>query len=218
MDFAFPPPPPDQTLIVLIRHGATDNNVAHPPRLQGRGSDLPLSEAGLRQAEACGKFLAGADLAAVVSSPMLRARQTAAPIARARGLEVECLDALIEVDIGRCEGRTWEEMEQLEPQGVQAFRDDPGLHPYPGGEDFAQVQARVVPAIERLARRHPGQAVVVTAHNVVNRSLLAHALELPLRYARRIPQHNGGVSLLRVTGERMQVLGINSIVHLPVWE
>ena len=73
---------PTPCTLYLVRHGATDNNLHNPPRLQGQRVDLGLSAAGKAQAEQTARFLATRPLAAVFSSPMLRARQTAEAIAR----------------------------------------------------------------------------------------------------------------------------------------
>lgn len=215
---AIPPPSADETLVILLRHGATANNEAHPPRLQGRRADPPLSAAGESQALACARCLAGVPLAAIYASPLVRARTTAEPTARQAGLEVRTVAALIEVDIGDCEGRTWEEMDRLAPEATRRFLADPAGHPYPGGESMTEVRERALPAVREIAARHPGGIVLIAAHNVVNRALLATALDLPLTFARRLPQHNGGLNLLRVRGGALKLLTLNSIAHLPKWE
>ncbi|HEY1068630.1 MAG TPA: histidine phosphatase family protein [Pirellulales bacterium] len=216
--FSFPAPQSDECLIYLVRHGATASNVAKPPKVQGRGSDLPLSEAGLAQAAACARFFEGARLAAVASSPLARAHQTAEAIARPHQLVVEPIPALLEVDVGSWEGLTWHEAEARDPDAKRLFVDDPGVHPYAGGENFQQVRERALPALLALADRSLGGAVVVASHNVVNRCLIAVAMELPLKFSRRIPQHNGGVSVLRWRGGKLHALSVNSISHLPEWE
>lgn len=197
LSFSFPAPLADECLMYLVRHGATASNVAKPPKVQGRGSDLPLSEAGRAQAAACAAFFAGATLAAVASSPLARAYQTAEAIARPHELAVEPVPALLEVDVGRWEGLTWTEAEERDPQAKRLFVDDPGVHPYAGGENFQEVRERALPALLALAERALGGSVVVASHNVVNRCLIASAMQLPLKFSRRIPQHNGGVSVLR---------------------
>lgn len=213
-----PPPTAAETIVILLRHGATANNEAHPPRLQGRRADPPLSAAGESQALACARCLVGVPLAAIYASPLQRARNTAEPTARQIGLEVRLVEALIEVDIGDCEGRTWEEMDRLAPEATRRFRADPGLHPYPGGESMAEVRDRALPAVREIAASHRGGIVLIAAHNVVNRTLLATALDLPLTFSRRLPQHNGGLNLLRVRGDELKLLTLNSIAHLPQWE
>src|SRR6185369_16933392 len=84
---ALPSPAPDVCIAVLIRHGATDASAAHPQILQGSATDSPLSAIGERQAEQTGQFLATRRIDALYCSPMLRARQTAGPIAESHNLD-----------------------------------------------------------------------------------------------------------------------------------
>ena len=209
-----PCPAPDTALLYLVRHGATANNVARPARLQGRATDLPLSPDGERQAAETANFLSNDQIAAVYSSPLLRAVQTAESIALAHGLPPARLDDLIECDIGRWEGRSWEEIEASEPEAFRLFTADPATNPYAGGENLEQVHARVAPAIDRLLTNSAGKAIVVVAHNVVNRAYLAQYMNLPLSRARTIPQHNCGISLLSSQSGVVKLVTLNSIFHL----
>ncbi len=201
----------------LLRHGATDNNVADPPRLQGRRSNPGLSVAGREQVEVTARFLAARRIDAVFCSPLLRVRETAEILARPHGTPVEVVDALIEADLGDWEGRTWSQIERDEPERYRQFMADPGTHGYGGGENFTQVCARVVPVIDQIMQERLGQVVLVVAHNVVNRAVVAHALGLPMAQARRIIQTNCGINVLRFRHERLETLSINSVFHLYEW-
>jgi len=209
-----PCPAPDTCWLYLIRHGATANNRADPPRLQGRRTDAELSDAGHAEARQTGRFLADFPLGAVYSSPLLRATQTARAIARPHNLRVHQVDELIEVDAGQWEGRTWEEIERDNPQAYHAFMTDAGVNPYLGGENLASVQARVVPALERLTAENLGRVIAVAAHNVVNRVYLARLLQIPVAKYRLIPQANCGVNLIRWRDGRAQLVTINGVFHL----
>jgi len=92
-----------RTYLYLIRHGATEANLARPPRLQGRRHDPPLARLGVRQAEATRDFLAIRPLDHCYCSPLLRAVQTAAIVAAPHGLSPRPLEALTECDVGRWE-------------------------------------------------------------------------------------------------------------------
>lgn len=213
-----PAPPPDATWMFLVRHGATPNNEAHPPRIQGRRADPPLSAAGQAQARAAAAALAGVRLAAVYSSTLARARETATAIAAPHGLDVETIDALVECDVGQWEGRTWEDVAASEPAEYAAFRRDPARNPYRGGENLEQVLDRVAPTFRALAADRPGQSLAVVAHNIVNRVWLAELLEIPLARARDVVvQHNGGISLVEWRGKRGKVLMLNASFHLAEW-
>jgi broad specificity phosphatase PhoE len=209
-----PCPAPDACLALLVRHGATANNVCRPLKLQGRGSDLPLSAEGLRQAQETGRFLADVHLAAVYSSPLLRARQTAEAIARSHALPVQTLPDFIEVDVGQWEDWSWEDICTRWPEEHRRFMDDPASHPYLGGETMGQVYQRVAPAWDVLLRQHTGQTVVVVTHNVVNRVILAPLLGLPLKQARSIHQDNCGVNVIQCRGGETKLITLNSVGHL----
>lgn len=202
------------TFIYLLRHGATAANREVPYRLQGRGSDLPLDAVGRMQAEAAALALAHVDLAAVYSSPLLRAIQTAEAVAAQRGLNVMADPALIEGDVGRWEGLTWDEAALRDPAEHRRFLDDPGTTPYPDGESFLDVQRRATPAIARLAARHDGAAIAIVGHNVLNRAYLALLLGLPIAKAREIRQSNGGVNVIEVEAARSVVHTLNAALHL----
>ena len=209
-----PCPAPDTCWLYLVRHGATANNRAKPPRLQGRRTDPPLSDEGLAQARQTGKFLADSPLGAVYSSPLLRARQTAEAIAEPHGLGVRPVDELIEVDVGQWEGRAWDEIERTDPEAYRAFMTDPAAHGYLGGESLQSVDARVVPAFKRLMADNLGRVVVIVAHNVVNRAYLADLMGIPLARYRTIPQDNCGVNLLRYRNGRTKAVSVNGVFHL----
>lgn len=206
--------PEDGCLLFLVRHGATANNLAHPPKLQGQRENPPLSPTGRAQADAVARYLGHFPLAAVYSSPLVRARETAEEIARPHQLQVEILPALIECDIGRWEGLSWDQVRKDDAEAHRLFHEDAGQHPYAGGENLTQVNDRAAPVILEICRRHIGRPVAIAAHNVVNRAFLAHLLELPLKHARRIPQENCGVNVLRWRDGKLNVLTINSVEHL----
>ena len=209
-----PCPAPDTCWLYLVRHGATANNRAKPPRLQGRRTDPPLSDEGLAQARQTGKFLADSPLDAVYSSPLLRARQTAEAIAEPHGLAVEVVEDLIEVDVGVWEGRDWDEIQRDDPEAYRGFMTDATVNPYLGGEDLTTVLARAKPAFERLMEENVGRLIVVVAHNVVNRAYLAELIGMPLARYRSIPQDNCGLTLLRYRKGRVKPVTINAVFHL----
>ena len=202
------------TFVYLIRHGATASNEERPYRLQGSGLDLSLSDLGRAQAEATAKAMAGVRLNAVYSSPLLRAKETAAPIARAQGLEPILVREITEAHLGRWEGLTWEQAKLADPVEYERFHGNPGTAPYAGGESFLDVQSRANPALARLAREHEGGSIAVVAHNILNRAVLAGFLGMPIDLARTLRQANGGVNLIEYEAERPLVVMVNSCLHL----
>lgn len=209
-----PCPAPDTCWLYLIRHAATPNNRARPPRLQGRRTDPALSEEGQQQAERTGRLLADVPLGAVFASPLRRARQTAEAIAAPHNLSVEIVEDLIEVDVGQWEGRPWDEVERDYPEAYRLFMADATVNPYLGGENLSVVQARAVPALEQLMAANTGRVIAAVAHNVVNRCYLAHLLDVPLARYRSIPQENCGVNIIRYRKGRIRPITINAVEHL----
>lgn len=198
----------------LVRHGATTNNLAVPPLLQGRGVDLELSDAGRQQAACAAELLSGQHLAAVYSSPLIRARETAEIIAAPHGLEVQLVHAVVEVDVGQWEGRSWKEISQTEPEPYRRFIADSANYGYLGGESMNQVRDRCVPALQALMQQHLGAEIAVSAHNVVNRVYVASLLGVPISRAREINQDNCGVNVIRYRRDEAKVLSLNSTFHL----
>lgn len=209
-----PCPAPDASWLYLIRHGATANNRARPPRLQGRRTDPGLSPEGHEQARAAAEFFQSVRLDAVYSSPLARARETAQAIAQPHGLTVEIVDELVEVDVGLWEGLTWPEIEAKNPDAYRAFMSDGSVNPYLGGETITAVLERSAPALERLMAANPGKTIAAVAHNMVNRAWLSKLLGVQLAAYRGIPQDNCGINLLRCKKDKIKAVTVNSVFHL----
>jgi broad specificity phosphatase PhoE len=168
------------TEILLVRHGETDWNAEQ--RWQGH-ADRPLNERGREQARTLARQLSGARLAAVYSSDLARARETAEIVAAARGLAVTPLQELREVNVGSWSGLRGAECEARFPEGYARWRA--GGHGWEDGETYEEMSARVVGAVRRIAARHPGETVLVVTHGGAIRSVLAHAAGLTYGEHRR---------------------------------
>ncbi len=207
-------PDADETLLYLVRHGATPANEQRPYVLQGHGIDTSLSETGRRQAEAVSEFLADRPLDAVFSSPMLRARETAAAIAAPHGLSPATLDGVSECDVGRWEGRDWGSIMEDDSEAYHRFMEDPSTHGYPEGESYGDVFDRVEGPINQLLARHRGQVIVLVAHNIVNRVYVANLMGWPLSRAREIRQDNTGINVIRGRDDEITLMSFNVRFHL----
>ena len=202
------------TTLYLLRHAATEANLATPPRLQGRRHNPPLARLGVRQAEATRDFLAVRPIDACYCSPLVRAVQTAAIVAAPHGLTPVPLATLTECDIGRWEGLDWQEIKYFDAAAYRNFMADPAACGYPGGENFREVQERASVAIEDLLCRHEGKSVLVVSHHVVNRIYLSGLLGLPLEQARQVSLDNCGVSVVTRDGASTSVSMLNAAFHL----
>jgi len=169
------------TTILLARHGETDWN--REGRMQGQ-SDQPLNALGRAQAGALAEALVGVELAAVYSSDLRRAYETARIVADARGMDVVVTAALREVDFGEWEGMRRDEIEHRFPVGHSRWRRYEG-HGWEHGESYEEMGARVVAAVLGIAAGHPGEQVLLVAHGGPIRAVHAHASGLSAPEARR---------------------------------
>lgn len=203
-----------KTVLYLIRHGATEANLARPARLQGRRHNPPLARLGVRQAEATRDFLAIRPIDHCYCSPLLRAVQTAAIVAAPHGLSPQPLDMLTECDVGRWEGLDWQTIRTLDADGFQRFHANPAEFGYPGGESFRDVHARVSPVLDDLLCVHEGESILVVAHHVVNRTYLAGLLGLTPDHAKQVTLDNCGISVVFRDGSETTVNTLNAAFHL----
>jgi broad specificity phosphatase PhoE len=202
------------TTLYLLRHAATDANLARPARLQGRRHNPPLARLGVRQAELTRDFLAVRPIDQCYASPMRRAVETATIICEPHGLRPKLLEELTECDVGTWEGLDWQTIRGRDPEYYQRFLENPAQHGYPDGESFADVYERASGVLEELLRLHVGQAILVVAHHVVNRTYLAGLLGLPPNRARLVSLDNCGISIVERQGEATVVNTLNAAFHL----
>ncbi|MFQ6399135.1 bifunctional RNase H/acid phosphatase [Nocardia sp. KC 131] len=161
------------TRLLLLRHGQTELSIQR--RYSGRGNP-PLTELGREQAARAAKMLASkGDIAAVVCSPLGRARETAQAAATALDVPVHVIDGLIETDFGDWEGLTFLEAAQRDPQLHARWMGDPSVAA-PGGESFDQVRERVEAARRDLIALYPGANLVVVSHVTPIKTMLQLAL------------------------------------------
>ncbi|MCK0090837.1 bifunctional RNase H/acid phosphatase [Rhodococcus sp. F64268] len=162
------------TRMLLLRHGQTPLSVER--RYSGRGNP-ELTELGRGQASAAARMLAGrGDISAVVSSPLGRARETAAAAAAALNLPVTVHDGLIETDFGEWEGLTFAEAAERDVDVHEKWLSDTSVRP-PGGESFDDVRIRIAGVRADLTAEHPGSTVLVVSHVTPIKTLLQFALD-----------------------------------------
>jgi len=187
------------TELYLVRHGETDWNLAR--RIQG-STDIPLNTTGREQAAATGRLLAKRQWDAVVSSPLSRASETAAIIARETGLGApELVEAIAERNYGDAEGMTGAEIDARYPAGAEV----------PGRESREQVVERAMPALIAIAEQHPGQSVIVVSHGGVIRSVV-NAVEPGTSAAELI--RNGSVHSFRHVDGALRLIAFNDPIEV----
>jgi broad specificity phosphatase PhoE len=202
------------TQIVLVRHGETEWNRVE--RFRGR-ADVPLNETGLAQAEATARRIVSEwQPAAVYSSPLSRAIQTAEAIARPLGLPVQIHRGLADIDYGRWQGLTPDEARAQWPKEVDAWYCTPQAASIPGGETLDRVRARAMEAVNKLAARHLGQTIVLVSHTVVNRAILLGVLGLRSNRFWHLRQDTCALNLFEAAGDAFTLVTMNDTCHLRV--
>ncbi|MFH0817649.1 MAG: histidine phosphatase family protein [Candidatus Micrarchaeota archaeon] len=193
----------------LIRHAETTANTKNV--ILGRKSGGELSARGKRQAEAVAKRLAKEKISEVYCSTANRARETAEEIVKGRDCKVFYCDELQEIDMGELEGLTHEEAETRCPRIFGEITADTNKK-IPGGESICDVQKRVMPLIEKLAKKNGNPTIVVVGHSIVNRVILNSLLELPLG-SKVLKQKNAAISMLDVKPGFVQLYTLDNSLH-----
>ncbi len=194
------------TLVVMVRHGHTPTTGKILP---GRAAGLQLSDSGRAEAQAAGIRLAAlSTVAAVYTSPLERARETAAPIGAALGRKVQIDRGLLECDFGEWTG---EELRTLvkRPEWTTVQRS-PSTFRFPGGESFTEMQTRIVSAIDRIVHKHPGATVVCVSHADPIKAAVAHAMGTHIDLFQRIVISTCSVSAVAYGIGGPIVLNVNS--------
>jgi probable phosphoglycerate mutase len=193
-------------LILLVRHGLTPTTGTILP---GRASGLHLAEAGQAQAQAAADRIAAMSrVDAVYASPLERARETAAPIAKARDMKVRIDKGLLECDFGEWTGAELKKLMKL-PEWNTVQRA-PSTFRFPGGESFTEMQGRIVSAIDRLRAAHDGGIVVCVSHADPIKAAVAHAMGTHIDLFQRIVISPCSVTAIAYSVGGPVVLTVNS--------
>ena len=200
------------TRICFVRHGETDWNIEQ--RMQGH-IDLALNANGEAQAVAVGRRFSAIQASALYSSDLLRARQTAQPIAEALRLPMVLLPGLRERHFGRCEGMTFAEIAARNMEDARAIESrDPDYAAPGGGESRRQHQSRILDCIAQLVRAHPEQSIVVVTHGGVLDVIYRRACGLPVDAPRDYPILNAGINWVAIDGEQWMIEIWGDAAHL----
>ncbi len=190
---------------ILMRHGETGWN--REGRVMGR-HPIELNENGRAQVAATARFANTIGPELIVTSPLVRARQSAEIMAAGLG-GVGIIEEpdIAEVLYGRWEGMSYHEL--IDDPHYKTYRQAPTEHPTPGGETIAQVQTRGVAAVMRTLAAHSGKRVLFISHGDIVRTVLCHFMGLELRYFHRIRVDNATLSAIQVAGDFAEVKFLN---------
>ncbi|MET3132322.1 putative phosphoglycerate mutase [Oxalobacteraceae bacterium GrIS 1.11] len=209
------------TTILLIRHGETAWNAER--RLQGH-IDIALNGAGLRQAEALGRALAGDALAAIIASDLQRARQTAQALAGHHRVPVQTDSGLRERCYGAFEGMCYADIAQRYPLEYAQWQARDIDAVMPAGtrvaESFRQFHQRSIAAIARWAGAYTGQSIAIVAHGGVLECAYRAACGMALDVPRDFPVNNASVNRFVFSDGKLSLKDWGDIAHLsgPVFD
>jgi probable phosphomutase (TIGR03848 family) len=181
------------TTVLLIRHAS--NDYLKDNRMAGLKAGVHLNEQGQREADALARRLGSIALAAIYSSPLERARETAQAIAQSQKLVVQIHPGLIEVDVG-----DWTDRQIAELQATDAWKQmqaRPLDFCFPNGESNAMMHARIVATIDALVAAHPQQTIALVSHADPIKIALAHYLGMNLNDFERLAIEPASVSVLQ---------------------
>jgi probable phosphoglycerate mutase len=193
------------TAIYLIRHGQTEFN--RKGKLPGWLPGIPLNPTGREQVARLAESFRSIRLQAIYSSPLDRARQTAAALAEAQRLPVQLREGLADVRPGSWEGLSLRALRRRKLWAT--FQLAPSLARFPQGESFLEAQARVVDTLEKLRLAHRGPIACVS-HGDPIRLAVAHYLGLPLDLFHRLAIDTASVSLIEVVPRSARLLQLNA--------
>jgi probable phosphoglycerate mutase len=202
---------PKPTLVLFVRHGQTATTGSVLP---GRAPGLHLADRGREQADAAAQRIGALKKppTAVYASPLERTRETAAPIAKQLGLRVRTERGLLECDFGDWTGRKLKDLYK-KPEWATVQRYPSGFR-FPGGESFAEMQARINGAATKLAGRHPGETIVAVSHADPIKAAVAAAVGTHLDLFQRIVISPCSVTAIAYSPGGPIVLAVNTVGQL----
>ncbi len=193
-------------LILLVRHGQTDENVSG--RISGQGP-APLNARGQEQAKLAGQVLASLNVTRLISSPVVRAHQTATILDEHLQLGIEQEPDLCEVGYGDWEGQTFQAVR--DSPAFKLALNDPINAVFPNGESLVSVQQRGVRVVETIRQGPAKDVVVLVSHGDVIRMLVAHYLGMTFNDYRRVTIDNGAISVIELFESWIRVKAVNFI-------
>ena len=194
-------------LILLIRHGENDYTKVH--KLAGRLPGVHLNEQGQKQAQALGEALKDVQLKAIYSSPLDRAMETATPIASVRELEIIPEPDLLEVNVGKWQGKSLKVLRLMKVWKI--VQNSPSRFRFPDGESFPEMQTRITGALERIAKKHnkPQDIVAVVFHSDPIKLAVAYFLGMPLDHFQRLGCDTGSLTAMYISEAGANLVKLN---------
>jgi alpha-ribazole phosphatase len=194
----------DRTRLYLTRHGEVVNHGVYNGQ-----TDVDITELGVRQMERLRSLLQGKPLRAVYASDLLRTRKGAEIIGAPHGLKPQCFSEFREVNFGRWQGLTYQQVMEQYPTDIPQWMNQLEVFRIPEGESLGDVRWRAVPKLEELVKAHRGEEILLVCHGALNRLIIAEAIRLPYSQLLRIEQDYGCLNIIDYTSSWTFVKLIN---------
>lgn len=193
----------ERTTLIFIRHCET---VANRENIFRGRMDFPLNENGFRQAESLAQELLRFKIDVIYSSPLVRAMDTAKPIAREQKKDIITEPDITNISLGSWEGVSHKEISEKFPKMYHLWRTEPERLKIPGGETLSDVQKRSVSAVQHIVSLHNGKTIAIVSHRAVLKPLIAGLIGIKQPYFWKIHIDNASYSIVHYTALRGYML------------
>ncbi len=198
--------------LLLIRHG--ENDYLAKNRLPGHTSGIHLNKRGIEQAALLDQSLSKLPIKAVYCSPLERAVETAQPLAKSLGMEIQIRPDLTDGDVGEWTGRYWKVLRRTKLWKI--IQQKPSQFQFPGGESFVQIQVRVVTTLKAIIDVHKKEELIaVFFHADPIKLAVANYLGLPMDNFQRLTINAGSITILHANESGYQLQAMNIMPPLP---
>ena len=196
--------------IIFLRHGQAKNNTDRI--LAGRTEGIPLTEAGVKQAEHTAEFLQHMNISAIYSSPIQRAKHTAEIVGKHNSLDVTIDERLIELDMGKFTGMPYDEIINSHGNVFMKFYNGELEIAHNGVETFSDVKKRVLGIVDHVIENHPDENVVLVTHMDPIKAMLSTIVDLSATNLFELIIANASLNIFREKEQKFSISGLN-VMH-----
>ena len=196
-------------MIIFLRHAQAENNTKRI--LAGRTEGVPLTKAGIEQAESIAKYLKSLNISAIYSSPIERASHTAEIVAKNNSLDYELDDRITEIDMGRFTRMNYDDM--FAKYGnifLKFYENDPVIAEHEV-ETFLEVQRRILDMVTHVVKKHKNENVILVTHMDPIKSMLSIVMDLKPKTLFELIIANASLTIIKEHENKFSLSAINAM-------
>jgi probable phosphoglycerate mutase len=196
-------------MIIFLRHAQAENNTKRI--LAGRTEGVPLTKAGIEQAESIAKYLKPLNISAIYSSPIERASHTAEIVAKNNSLDYELDDRLTEIEMGRFTRMNYDDM--FAKYGnifLKFYENDPVIAEHEV-ETFLEVQRRILDMVTHVVKKHKNENVILVTHMDPIKSMLSIVMDLKPKTLFELIIANASLTIIKEHENKFSLSAINAM-------